>query len=110
MRDAISSIFNYIFVTISQKCPYIEYVDAVPRDFAEVQYVDGFLLRIAELNGQFVADLVGVDEPSATSVSYDMAKGLALMLIESLQGNKQFHEFFEMDWDGDYATNWFGCV
>ena len=83
---------------------------AVPRDFAEVQYVDGFLLRIAELNGMFVADLVGVDEPSATSVSYDMARGLALMLIESLQGNKQFHEFFEMDWDGDYATNWFGCV
>ena len=85
-------------------------MDAVPRDFAEVQYVDGFLLRIAELNGQFVADLVGVDEPSATSVSYDMARGLALMLIESLNANRSRNEFLEMDWDGHYAENWFGCV
>jgi hypothetical protein len=85
-------------------------VAAVPRDFAEVQYVDGFLLRIAELNGMFVADLVGIDEPSATSVSYDMARGLALMLIESLQGNKQIVEFEDPRYARGYAECWYGCV
>jgi hypothetical protein len=55
-----------------------------PRDFAEVQYVDGFLLRITELDGMFRADLLGCDEPAVTHRSYKMAKSLALMLIESI--------------------------
>jgi hypothetical protein len=85
-------------------------VELVPKDFSEVQYVDGFLLRIAELNGMYVADLIGCDEPSATCVSYDMAKGLALMLIESLRGNKQIVEFDDPRYARGYAECWYGCV
>jgi hypothetical protein len=85
-------------------------VELVPKDFSKVQYVDGFLLRIAELDGMYVADLIGCDEPSATSLSYDMARGLALMLIESLNANRKINEFFEMKWDSNYASNWFGSV
>jgi len=85
-------------------------VAAVPRDFAEVQYVDGFLLRIAEHKGEYVADLIGSGEPSATSVSYDMARGLALMLIESLQGNKKLVAFEDPRYARGYAECWYGCV